>query len=290
MPGGDANIQIPDITAPISELFRMLGKAAGSYWEPKQVVRMARANAEARRIEALENEGLTLELEERARKRLMALEVRKQKNIEAIAVKALDHLGEDPLTQELEEDWIVNLLEKCGNFTDDEMQNLWAKILAGEATKSGSFSKRTVNLVAKLEKEDARLFTLFGQFCWDFGNDCFQPLVYMPYMLKEFNDWGLPMQAIKHLVYLGLIDFEESGHVDFILKDSAGEIGYFGESVSLNLKADSSFVLGVACLTQAGQQLFPICSVKPNLEYFNLIKEEWLENKKAFRKQTTWKK
>ncbi len=44
-------------------------------------------------------------------------------------------------------------------ISDEQMQALWAKILAGEANGPGRFSKKTVNIVASLDKSDAEAFT-----------------------------------------------------------------------------------------------------------------------------------
>ena len=56
------------------------------------------------------------------------------------------------------------------------MQSLWARLLAGEANQPGTFSKRTVELVASLDKSDAQLFTGLCRFAWFVGEDC--PLVF----------------------------------------------------------------------------------------------------------------
>ena len=53
--------------------------------------------------------------------------------------------------------------------SDDDMQQIWAGILAGEANNSGSFSRRTVNLVADLDKRNAQLFRNLCGFAWMIG-------------------------------------------------------------------------------------------------------------------------
>ena len=46
------------------------------------------------------------------------------------------------------------------------MQELWARLLAGEASGPGTFSKHTVNLLADLDPIDARMFSQVCDFGW----------------------------------------------------------------------------------------------------------------------------
>lgn len=66
----------------------------------------------------------------------------------------------------MDDDWIVNFFDKCRLVRDEQMQSLWARILAGEANKPGTFSRRTVNFVASMDKIDASAFTHLCSFCW----------------------------------------------------------------------------------------------------------------------------
>jgi hypothetical protein len=58
-------------------------------------------------------------------------------------------------------------MEKC---------NLWSRVLAGEANKPGSYSKRTVNFLSDLDKIDAELFSQLCGFVWMFST--LTPLVF----------------------------------------------------------------------------------------------------------------
>lgn len=55
-------------------------------------------------------------------------------------------------------DWFVRFFEAVGNISDDEMQNLWAKILAGEIARPSTFSLKTIDVMRNLSKRDAELF------------------------------------------------------------------------------------------------------------------------------------
>lgn len=56
-------------------------------------------------------------------------------------------------------DWFVRFYEAVGNISDETMQNLWAKILAGEVAQPSSFSLKTIDVIKNMSKKDAELFT-----------------------------------------------------------------------------------------------------------------------------------
>lgn len=55
-------------------------------------------------------------------------------------------------------DWFVRFFEAVGNISDESMQILWAKILAGEIAKPSSFSLKTIDIMRNISKKDAELF------------------------------------------------------------------------------------------------------------------------------------
>ena len=90
--------------------------------------------------------------------------------MEDITAKAAPHLNEDANPDAMDDDWVANLFDKCRIVSDDEMQSLWARVLATEANTPGTLSKRTVNLLSDFDKSDADLFTKLCGFGWDVGN------------------------------------------------------------------------------------------------------------------------
>lgn len=75
-------------------------------------------------------------------------------------------IDEKAQPEKIEDDWITNYFDKCRLVSDEQMQNLWSKVLTGEANSPGKFSKRTVNLLASLDKTDAELFQKICSFAW----------------------------------------------------------------------------------------------------------------------------
>lgn len=55
-------------------------------------------------------------------------------------------------------DWYVRFYQAAGNVSDETMQNLWAKLLAGEVSKPSTYSFKTIDVLRNLSKKDAELF------------------------------------------------------------------------------------------------------------------------------------
>src|SRR5256885_6255798 len=126
-------------------------------------------------------------------------------HIEKIA-KALPSLNDDAKPKEIEKDWLVNFFDKAKMISDTEIQDLWSKILSGEANIPGSFSKRTINLMGSLDKKDALLFTKLCNFTVNFD----QVLVPIIFETEDeiYKGNGISFSDLKHLDSINLISFE----------------------------------------------------------------------------------
>jgi hypothetical protein len=133
--------------------------------------------------------------------RLLAEEAKKQHNIEAITLKALPDVSPESKPENMEDDWIANFCDKCRLISDEQMQSLWARILAGEANSPGKFSKRTVNPWA-LGKSDATLFSQLCSFVFVIG---FPTDLVFDLNPKIYNDAGIYFGGVDHLEGAGLL-------------------------------------------------------------------------------------
>lgn len=274
MAEGNALINFGDLSKPATVLVEKVCNAVGMIYEPTQMRRRARAEADAEKIKALARIELT-DLEQRAMERLVHQESRKQENIESIAVEAASQLPENADVKNLDEDWVAHFFKQCDTVSDKEMQSLWSKLLSGEATNPGTFSKRTVNLISSIDKRDAELFTRFCQFVWMLGDAA-------PIIFDENNDVikknGISLSELKHLDTIGLISFEAMGGYarSGFLKRTV--VYYFGMPMVIEFPAENNNKLstGKVLFTNAGKQLFGICGSKNNEEYQISVLEKWV--------------
>lgn len=91
----------------------------------------------------------------------------KAKNFLTISKKADAHLSKIPVKKEYDAydfDWFMRFYETVGNISNEEMQELWARILAGEINQTQVFSLQTMDVLKNVGKEDALLFDKICQF------------------------------------------------------------------------------------------------------------------------------
>lgn len=96
-------------------------------------------------------------IEERTVKRARLTQLRKQKNIESIMHKTLGYCAKFEIGQRTDFDWFNRYIALSEDVSNPTMQDLWAKILAGELTKPGSFSYKALKVFKEMSIYDAKL-------------------------------------------------------------------------------------------------------------------------------------
>jgi len=276
--------KLGDLTKPATVLIEKISDAVGGIFKPYQIVRVAKAEAEADRIGA-ESQIQVTDLHRRAMHRFLEEEAKRQLNIEDITQKALPILEEKSAPQNVEDDWITNFFDKCRIVSDDDMQQLWSRILAGEANRPGAFSKRTVNLLADLDKGDADLFTRLCGFAWQVGN--IVPLVFDT-QGDVYNRHGINFDLLGHLESLGLIQFNDIAGFQRVKLPNNITVFYYGRPVELRFPkdADNALDLGKVLLTRAGHELAPVCRSTPADGFFEYVYDRWAGQSLVAKKET----
>jgi len=267
-----------ELSKPATVLVEKISDAVGGVFRPVQIVRVARAEAQARIIHAEADIAIT-QLEQRAFARLREEEVRKQQNMESITRQALPLIDNNAHPENVEDDWIAQFFDKCRLISDCEMQVLWSRVLAGEANSPGKFSKRTIDLVSTLASNEAALFAhLCTVVCRVDGTtrDSF-PAIH-DHRNDVYASRGICFESLNHLASIGLIILSEfAGYVEDDVPNPT-RLHYFDNFITLELpvgKAD--IAIGKAIFTQAGAELSSICSVESDprfLEYLQTTYEE----------------
>ena len=215
----------------------------------------------------------TIELYRRATLRWIEEEAQRQKNMEDITAKALPQLYDNAKPNSIEDDWVANFFDKSRIISDEEMQSLWARVLAGEANAPGAFSKRTVNSMADLDKQEAILFTQLCGFVWKLPERVI-PLMFDD-SAKIYNRAGINFESLVHLESIGLIQHSDAGSYQFIGPPKRCRMAYYGRSVTLELPKGKEIEIGMAILTRIGRELAPICGSKPVDGFWEYVMDRW---------------
>ena len=258
-------------------LITKISNAFGRHFDPRQKVRMAEAEAQADRIlrvSAAETDIEVAELRERAATRFANEEMTKQVNMEDIIEKALPGLDDNANPEAMENDWIMNFFDKCRMVSDDDMQRIWAGILAGEANNPGSFSRRTVNLVADLDKRDADLFKSLCGFAWMIGE--LTPLVF-DFQSDIYNNNGILFTTLGQLEELGLVHLGGYEGFERTHMPRKATVFYYGKPLELEFPSNdgNKLSVGTVVLTRSGQELASICGSTPVEGFFEYIYDRW---------------
>lgn len=240
------------------KLIELVGDFIGGALLPEQTRRVAHAQADADVI--AQDAKFKLALRDRAFNRFVAEEERRQQNIEAISQLAIPHLQETAKPEEVSSDWIANFFDKSKLVSDEEMQKVWARILAGEANAPGSISKHTVNIVAAMDSRDGMRFEALCRFKMTIG-DATEPII-ARWSHKTYHSLGINMEVLLHLEAIGLIQTHFDIRMKLIELNKVVEYKYFEKTGSVQI-AGSTFTLGEATFTQAGRQLASICAPEP---------------------------
>jgi len=275
------------VSKPLDTLIKKVSGGLGMLFEPHHIKRISKAKDDARIASAEADEHIA-DLREksilrRAEHRLQYEEMQRQKNIENILAQAEPYLKNGTDASHMDDDWVTNFFDKARIISDEEMQSLWARILAGEANAPGSYSRRTVNLLGDLDKFDAELFAKLCGFLWrrDVDGDSLSisnaiPLVF-DFKAKIYKSNGINFSSINHLESAGLIN----------ICNPPGYHLYDAEHVEMSY-GDQQFILvvpiyegrhrlpfGRVRLTKSGKELVSICDRKPIEGFVEYVQEQW---------------
>jgi len=127
-----------------------------------------------------------------------AKESRKLRNTMAVIEKAQSHFteGEKVSDEPVDEGWKNRFFNIIEEVTDDDMREIWGRVLAGEVKRPKSYSLRTMEILRNLAKEEATLFVKASRF----------------YIEQDFictEDWALSMNERLLLNEIGFTNAED---------------------------------------------------------------------------------
>ena len=263
--------------------------AAGVIYEPTRITRKAKAEAKAALIRA-DSQITVDDLQRRAATRVVWEETQRQANMEAIIEKSLPLLEQNSSPEGMDNDWVANFFDKCRLFSDEEVQQLWAFVLSGEANSPGTFSRQTVNILANLDEDHIKLFEALSNFTW-YISDYPIPLVFdlshtiytKPTVDAEEIigiNHGIAMELdnvglVRYTDNVGLVRYTD---VVFNLIKSQENMtaSYWGQSYRLTPpNVYSQLNVGNVLFTLAGAQLLALCTPKPVDGYCEYVLKEW---------------
>lgn len=266
-----ALIDLKALSKPACKLIDSIRSATGILYEPTRIKKKAKAEAEAALILA-EGKAEVTQLEARMESRVKAKEIRRQKNIESIAKKAMGCLPEEVSDEPVDEDWIVQFFENCQDVSNSNLQSVWGRILAGEFFQPGQYSLRTLNVVKFIQQHDAEMFVRLCSCVWEHNNRKVVVLWRGSDLLQTID---LVVSDLVHLQSIGLIEENAwTGYNTPCRQDCV--ISYFDKAYSIHMPdAEKELALGFYDFSSSGRELFSIVNSVPKDEYVHEVIKVW---------------
>lgn len=213
----------------------------------------------------------TQELYERTCSRLLHQEMKKQENIENIINSAKDILEkeqEDSISsKDVNEDWLMRFFNSVQDISDEKMQLLWGKILAGEIKQPSSFSLRSLDAMTKMSKDEAQLFEELSSYVINFRGT---------YAILNNDDlnkkYSISYGQILALEECGIIDSSTTMSLSLgVDEKTALEIVYDLQLLIASAKDERKIKIQIFKLTRIGREIFKIIGYRYNREYFGEV-------------------
>lgn len=124
----------------------------------------------------IENKSLQ-ELTSRTLNRFTYQELKKQLNIEKTIEYAYEELknDEDISDEPVNEDWILRFFNSVENISNEELQKVWGRILAGEIKTPNSYSYRALEVLKNMTPKEIEIFQKIAKISLKLENMYFIP-------------------------------------------------------------------------------------------------------------------
>jgi uncharacterized repeat protein (TIGR03899 family) len=225
-------------------------------------------------------------IEDRTLKRARLSQLRKQQNIENIMQKTLSYCADFELEQRTDNDWLTRYIALSEEISNPTMQDLWAKILAGELTKPGSFSFKALKVFRDMSIYDAKLLAKASSLAIKEPNKKGIRLVsgvyQQPGILNFFSkqrqqfcnlsNFGLNYADLLALAENHLIYLQES-ESSLIGQGAVLQFNYNGLSLKLTAKKENVSIQFYK-FTPIGAELAHLITDNNNEEFFEYLKSK----------------
>ena len=218
-----------------------------------------------RGVVEITREDITQLIEFQGRKRLA--------NTRSVVEDAANELGDKEVSNhEPDHDWTARFFNDIQDVSSEEMQSLWAKVLAGEVEKPGSTSIQTLSILKNLDQATARLFGKLCSICISLRLDARVPSLGGNAAHNALEKYGLGFGNLNVLNEHGLVisDYDCWGDYRNLVKVRM-PFSFQGRNWVLLPTTERAIAQEVkihgVTLTRSGRELSRIVDLAPMNEY-----------------------
>ena len=232
-----------------------------------------------------------IEITETVRQRIQFQEEKRHRNTGAVVGQTAELLGDNDVPdQEPDHDWTARFFNYIQDVSSEEMQLLWAKVLAGQIEQPGSVPIRALSILRNLDQASAKLFQVLCSACITLAPDGMHIMdARVPSLGRNagensLQEFGLPFGNLNMLNEHGLIISDYNSWYDMkmcigipapgfgqgpsMIRIPFGFQGrYWVLTPSAQRTAGAEYRISGVALTQAGKELSKIIECVAMPEY-----------------------
>jgi len=214
-------------------------------------------------------------LRERLNHRLATMELRRQKNLESVALHAMeaaDELEVDETDDSVDDDWMIRFVGYAQDVENSDLRRIWSRVLAQETASPGSVGLPAVDCLGAMTPGDIDLCRRMGRLAFPTGL-----LLKIP-GVDGFADFGVGQDGLDRLRGLRLLSEGDDLSVTFDAPSGGLTLDYRDADLVIRHPESKSFTLPVYTLTRPGRDLLACIGEEPvDREYLAALAESLRE-------------
>lgn len=219
----------------------------------------------------------------RAQNRQQLLLINQQQNIEEIMAMALSFCPDVTSNGQPDSDWVERFIALCEDTSNESMQKLWAKILAGETVSPGTFSIKSLQTLKQMTQREADALQKCTAIC-GFNEKDDSHLILLGFYKKpsifdllrkgnkvslNLGKAGISFPDVLTLMDIGLI-YRKEIESAALKNDQELNLAFLNQKATLKPKSND-LVLSYYKFTQTGDELRKLINTPINKAYIQLL-------------------
>ncbi len=200
-------------------------------------------------------------------------------NLIDTATKSAKYIDQEkPNDIKMDNDFFWNTVEHAKTISNEEMQELVAKIIAGEYNQPGTYSMSTLQTLKMLGREELELFEMMCSLCINTDQIPKQIFGFPDNIKHLLNSLRIDFGTLQTLQSLGLfLPNDMTRNIDNPEKKNF-KINYLDKRILYKPTHESNFKIALPAfysLSNTGKQILKNLNPKFNEDYFNWLKTNY---------------
>lgn len=222
---------------------------------------------------SIENDQLLSGIEKGAKISTAKRDMRQYINQKKIIEIAENDINPDVDFRNIDPDWLAFFFEYAKNISKEEVQLIWAKLLANRVNGDRQITKKLIHILAIIEDEDIDVFCKICSMTFDSMSRerSKYPFIYIAGFPSYYNSQNIRRYHLNSLADLGLIEYDITNGFVLPLEVPALQYG----KTKIKLSSDDRISTGDIRLTAAGRTLYGMTERTYRDDFIGQCKRIW---------------